>query len=156
MKPTVALRKALSDPQLLGRALAGDTWLPWRVLLIAAMGEALNDEERQVFTRLTGREREPEHRVEEAAFVIGRRGGKSKAISTCAAYIAGLCEHPLVRGETGVCLCIAPDLKQAAIVLDYCEAALAGSPILKQLIANRTADTLELTNRISIEVRAAS
>jgi hypothetical protein len=45
---------------------------------------------------------------------------------------------------------------QAGIVLDYCEAAFTESPILKQLIANRTADTLELTNRITVEVRAAS
>jgi phage terminase large subunit-like protein len=94
--------------------------------------------------------------IEEASFIVGRRGGKSKAMATLAAYLAGLCDHRLVRGERGVCLCIAPDQRQAQITLDYAEAALAGSPILKQLIANRTADTLELTNRITIEVRAAS
>jgi hypothetical protein len=36
---SVSLRKALSDPKLLGNALAGDRWLAWRVLLIAAAGE---------------------------------------------------------------------------------------------------------------------
>jgi hypothetical protein len=36
---SVSLRKALSDPQVLGGALAGDSWLPWRILLIAAVGE---------------------------------------------------------------------------------------------------------------------
>jgi hypothetical protein len=125
-------------------------------LLIAAMGEALTDTERATFTQLTGRDREPLRRVEEAAFVVGRRGGKSKAVATLAAYLAGLCDHRLVRGERGVCLCVAPDQRQAQITLDYCEAALTGSPILKQLVANRTSDTLELTNRISVEVRAAS
>jgi hypothetical protein len=55
-----------------------------------------------------------------------------------------------------VLLCIAPDQRQATIVLDYAAAAFEQSPILKQLIANRTSDTLELTNGISIEVRAAS
>ena len=35
-------------------------------------------------------------------------------------------------------------------------AAFEQSPILTQLIANRTADTLELTNGVSVEVRAAS
>jgi hypothetical protein len=39
---------------------------------------------------------------------------------------------------------------------DYCEATFERSPILKQLIANRTQDALELTNGISIEVRPAS
>jgi hypothetical protein len=156
MTPKITLRKALADKQLLGSALPGDTWASWRVLLVAAMGEALTEDERATFTKLTGREREPLQRVEEAAFVVGRRGGKSKAMATLAAYLAGLCEHPLVRGERGVCLCIAPDQRQAKIVLDYTEAALSGSPILRQLIASRNADTLELTNRITIEVRAAS
>jgi hypothetical protein len=61
-----------------------------------------------------------------------------------------------VRGERGVLLMIAPDQRQAGIALNYAEAAFEASQILKQLIASRTADTLELTNGISIEVRAAS
>ena len=36
------------------------------------MGEALTDEERKIFTKLTGREREPLQRVEEMASVVGR------------------------------------------------------------------------------------
>jgi hypothetical protein len=77
-------------------------------------------------------------------------------MATLAAYIAGLCNHRLTRGEKGVLLCIAPDQRQATIVLDYAAAAFEQSPILRQLIGNRAADTLELTNGISIEVRAAS
>jgi hypothetical protein len=156
MKPQITLRAALADPQLLGGTLAGDTWSAWRTMLIASMGEALTDAEREVFTKLTGREREPGQRIEEGCFVVGRRGGKSKAVATLAAYLAGLCEHPLVHGERGVLLCIAPDQRQAAIVLDYCEACFTGSPILRQLVAARTFDTLALTNRITVEVRAAS
>jgi hypothetical protein len=94
--------------------------------------------------------------VEELVAVIGRRGGKSRAIATLGAYIASLCEHPLVGGETGIVLLIAPDQRQARIALDYCEAIFAASPVLNQLVAGRTADTLELTNRTTIEVRAAS
>jgi hypothetical protein len=77
-------------------------------------------------------------------------------MATLAAYIAGLCSHQLVPGETGVVLLIAPDQRQAKIALDYCAAIFEQSTILKQLIANRTADTLELTNGISIEVRSAN
>jgi hypothetical protein len=156
MKPSIPLRKALADPLLLGGALPGESWSAWRIMLIASMGEALTDEERVVFARLTGREREPLARIEEAAFIVGRRGGKSRAMATVAAYLAGLCEHPLVRREAGVALLIAPDQRQSKIALDYSTAILEGSPILKQLIANRTADTLELTNGIAVEVRSAS
>ena len=158
MKPVISLRKALSDPALLGGVLAGESWRAWRVILTAAMGEPLTDEERETFARLTGREREPLQRVEEMAVVVGRRGGKSRSMATLATYIAGLCEHGdvLSPGERGVLLCIAPDQRQASIALDYATAAFEGSPILRQLIANRTADALELTNRIAVEVRAAS
>ena len=52
MTPFVTMRRALSDTHLLGAALGGDSWLPWRVLIIAAMGEALTDEERAIFAKL--------------------------------------------------------------------------------------------------------
>ena len=158
MIPRVSLREALSDPNLLGSAIAGDSWRAWRVLLIAAMGEELREDEREIFTQLTGREREPLQRVDQFAAVIGRRGGKSKAIATVATYIAGLCDHrdALVPGERGVLLCVALDQRVAKIILDYAEACFERSPILKQLIANRTADALELTNGITLEVRPAS
>jgi hypothetical protein len=120
------------------------------------MGEPLTDDERSTFTALTQREREPLQRVEEFVGVIGRRGGKSRAVSVLATYIAALCPHPsLVPGERGICLCIAPDVDQATIVLDYVTAAFESSPILRQLIEQRTRWSLKLTNRIDVEVRAA-
>ena len=47
--PSISLRRALDDPNLLGDTLAGASWLPWRTLLIAAMGESLTDAERATF-----------------------------------------------------------------------------------------------------------
>ena len=134
MKPRISLREALSDPNLLGRSLAGDSWKAWRTLLIAAMGEELRDDERAIFTKLTGREREPLRPVEEFVAVVGRRGGKRRALATFAAYISGLAEHPsLVPGERGVVLCIAPDTRQASIALEYCAAVFEQSPIFANL-----------------------
>jgi hypothetical protein len=157
MNPSITLRKALADPLLLGSTLAGDSWIAWRTLLIASMGEELDDQERALFKQLTGgREHEPNHLVEEFVGVIGRRGGKSRSISVLATYIAGLCEHPaLVPGERGVLLIIAPDTSQADITLDYIEANFKGSPILNQLIESRVQRALRLTNHIDIEVRAS-
>ena len=53
------------------------------------------------------------------ACIIGRRGGKSRAIATLACCIAGLCDHgdALVPGERGIVLSIAPNQKQAKISL---------------------------------------
>jgi hypothetical protein len=156
MRPSIPLRTALSDPQLLGNVLAGSSWRAWRTLLVAAMGEPLTADERLLFQEMTGREREPGKLVEELIGIIGRRGGKTRAISVVATYIAALCKHPaLVPGETGICLVIAPDQRQADVALDYIEANFRASPILAQLIAGRTQRSLRLTNRIEIEVRAA-
>jgi hypothetical protein len=158
MKRQIPLRRALSDPNLLGNALQGDSWKPWRTLLIASMGEELIEDEREPFKMMTARDHEPGQRVNELVAVVGRRGGKSKSMATLATYLAGLCDHSdaLVPGEKGILLCVALDQRVAKIVLDYCQAAFERSPILKQLIANRTQDALELTNGVSIEVRPVS
>jgi hypothetical protein len=71
VKPTVSMRKALSDPQLLGNALKGESWKPWRTLLIAENSEKLTDDERALFSTLTNREHEPLQRVDEFAAVVG-------------------------------------------------------------------------------------
>jgi hypothetical protein len=158
VRPNTTLREALSDPHLLGHVLAGPTWLPWRVLLIAALGEALTDEERPLFTQLTGRMREPLQRVNEFEAVVGRRGGKTTAMAALATYISACCDHSeaLARGETGVLLCVAQDQRIAKKILEFVEAYLSDSEILRQLIKGRTADSIELANNISIEVRPAS
>ena len=52
MIPRISLRQALADPALLGGVLDGQSWKPWRTLLIAAMGEDLTQDERPVFTTI--------------------------------------------------------------------------------------------------------
>jgi DNA invertase Pin-like site-specific DNA recombinase len=37
VKPTIAIRKALADPKLLGSILAGKSWFAWRTLVIARL-----------------------------------------------------------------------------------------------------------------------
>jgi hypothetical protein len=152
----ISLRQALDDPNLLGNVLSGDSWKPWRTLLIAAMGEQLTDDERVIFKELTNRDHEPLQRVEEMLGVIGRRGGKSRAISVLATYLASCVDYPMLSpGERGICLVCAPDQSQADIVLDYIEANFRQSPILRQLIEQRTQRELKLTNRIDISVRSS-
>ena len=158
-KPKLSLRKALEEPQLLGAELSGDSWQAWRVLLLAMMGEKLRtDEEREIFQRLTNRSKVPAQRVEEFWGVIGRRGGKSKAMAALAVYIAVLCDHRAVlsAGETAVILIIAPDTKQAGVTLDYISGYLDASPVLKQVVRRQTSDSIELDDRVTIEVRASS
>jgi hypothetical protein len=111
MKRAVSMREALADPHLLGNALAGDSWATWKIFLIAVMGERLDANEREVFERFTGRSGEPGERIEEALFLIGRRGGKDRAVAALATYLAALVDWSgmLAKGERGIVLCIGAD-----------------------------------------------
>jgi hypothetical protein len=150
--PLCSLRRALSDPKLLGSVLAGDSWQAWRVVLIAAMGEALTDDERVIFKRLTGRECEPGERVDELAAVVGRRGGKSRALATFATYIAALCEHRLVPGERGLVLIVAQNQRAARVVLHYAAACFDAAPALAALVVSRSGDSIQLNTGVQLEV----
>ena len=156
--PKTTLRIALEAPELLAGAISGETWHGWRALLLAAMGEDLKPDELETFRRLTERQDPPKERVSELVAVVGRRGGKSRAIATLLCYLACLVDYRprLASGETGVALCIAPSQEQAKIVLDYASGILAASPILRQLVRRSTSETIELTNRVVISVRSAS
>ena len=64
MRPLVSMREALADPALLGSALPGPSWTAWRAMLIATMGEPLDDDELAIFRRHTGRDKSPSSRIE--------------------------------------------------------------------------------------------
>ena len=155
MKPKVSLRRALADRKLLGNALAGPSWQAWRILLIAAVGERLTDSERVIFKKLTGRAREPGKPVHELVAIVGRRGGKSRATAALLCWLASLCDHrgTLAPGERGIALCISRDQRAAKIIFDYAAGVFDDSPVLRGMVKNRTADSIELANRVSIEVR---
>ena len=53
-------------------------------------------------------------------------------------------------------LIIAPDQRQAKITLDYVAGYLDASPVLRQVVKRQTTDSLELDDRVVIEVRASS
>jgi hypothetical protein len=157
-KAAISMRSALTDKALLGGVLAGDSWKAWRVILIAAWGEALTDDERALFTKLTGRDREPLERCEEIWGIVGRRGGKSRAIATLIAFVACLVDHSrvIVPGERPIVLCLAPTAKQAGVVLSYVLGIIEASPMLGGLVVGRTAESISLRNGIDIEIRSAS
>ena len=46
---------------MLGGALKGECWESWRTLLSPAWASPLNEDEREIFRSVTGRDREPLH-----------------------------------------------------------------------------------------------
>lgn len=62
----------------------------------------------------------------------------------------------LAAGERGTLPIIAADRKQARTVFRYVLGLLDGCPMLARMVVNRTAESVELTNGITIEVHTAS
>jgi hypothetical protein len=154
----ITMRRALEEPQLLGGVLAGDSWLAWRVMLIAIMGEKLTDGERVIFKALTGRDYEPGDPVEEFWAAIGRRGGKSRAMAVLVVYLACFRDYSgvTVAGEKPTVLLLAQNVKQAGVSLSYIQGIIDSVPLLAGMVRSKTADAIELINDVGIEVRPAS
>lgn len=158
MKKLYTMRQALEDPDLLGTILEGDSWKPWRILLIAAAGEPLTFWERRTFTKLTGRKREPGKMVDEFIVAAGRRAGKSRASSALAVYLSALCDYSDIAapGERLRCVFIARDQRQAKVCFDYCAGIIEASPLLRELAVNKTQDTISLSGGVDLEIKSAS
>lgn len=153
----ITFAEACTDPQLFGSWFAGDSWAVWRVIDKALFGEPLDAAELAIFTEITGRTEAPTEPSTEAWFVCGRRSGKDVKASALAAWLATFGAEQmgflgnLVPGETGVVQLIAVDRKQAKVCLGYLKAYFA-KPLLAQMVAKSTAEGVELTNGLAIEI----
>ena len=147
---SITIDRALTDRGLLGAAL-GDllTWLTWRVALKAAYAEPLRGrEERKVFGDISGNRQPPRRKVKEFVAKVSRRAGKGRMAGALATFEAVLVDHSkvLAPGEVGVVACLSPTRAQAEIVKDYALGFLQASPILKDEVAEVTADEIRLRN----------
>lgn len=150
---------AIHDPQLFRPLLKNlATWNSWFVVLKALFAIDMDEADRALFTRLTGRTTPPAEPVQECWLVVGRRGGKSFIVALIAVFLACVRDYRSVLGpgETGVVMVIATDRKQARVIHRYASALLNAVPMLADMIQRQDADSIDLTNNISIEITTAS
>lgn len=147
----------MDDPHLAGPFFTGGTWTAWRVVLKAAFGIQMTDDELTIFQAHTGRQSPPRERVNHATLVVGRRGGKSRILALIAVYLAIHEWRPvLAKGETGSILVIASDRKQARVIFHSIKAMFGQIRMLQNFVKRETADVLELNNGVSIEIMTGS
>ena len=161
MKRLCTMRDALADREIFATVLAGESWAAWRVLLIAALGEALTPEERVSFAMLTGRDHEAGQAAEEFWAICGRRAGKTRAAATLVTYFATCVsyEDVLAPGEQGVIPLLSASTDQASKALAFVSGFFANVPRLAAMKLDRmaeTSDTIRLRNNVDIQVRPAS
>jgi hypothetical protein len=148
---------ACSDPNLFGPWFSGPSWDTWRVIDKAIFGLPMSAKEKTVFTELTGRTEAPTEPASEVWLAFGRRAGKDVKAASYAVYAATIGAEVyghrkrLTRGERGVVQLFALDRKQAGVAFDYCKAFFE-QPLLAKLVKRITTDTIELTNKLVIEV----
>lgn len=146
------------DPQLFRSWFKNvETWRAWFAFLSVMFGLPIDDDARELYRQCTGRsEINPEgHR--EATLVCGRRAGKSLILALIATYLAVFKDWSahLVPGERGTIMIVAADKKQARTIFRYIR-GFFDRPILSGLIERETAEALDLTNGVTIEILTAS
>lgn len=151
--------QACTDPNLFGRWFRQrETWAVWFAFLAAVFALPMDEDQRALFCRHTGRVEPPADPQSEAWLVIGRRGGKSFVMALVAVYLACFRHYRqhLQPGERATILVIAADRKQARTIMRYVRGLLTNIPVLKSRVERETAEAFDLHGSVTIEVGTAS
>lgn len=154
--------EALQTPELFGDAFTGDSWEAWRAILSGAFAIPMEGDRLELFETLSGGREPPSKRVRELWCIAGRRSAKTHTAAAVAVYLAtvgaaleGLTDK-LSAGEIGVIALMATDRSQAKVALQYIHGLFDQSPVLRGMIIKRNAESLELNNRVCIEVSTSN
>ena len=150
--------QAMDDEHLFGKWFKGEFWDPWRTFLAALFGLPMTEAQASFYRECTGREKPPDQPSSEAWLIAGRRAGKSALLALTATYLAcfrDYSEH-LQIGEHATIRVMSADRDQSRVIFRYITAFLSEVPLLERLVSKQTAETIELTNRVTIEIGTAS
>jgi len=153
------LLDAMNDPAVFGPFFKDpQSWIAWRAFIAAAFGLPMSAEEFAIYQACTSRTTAPTQQMREAVLVVGRRGGKSRALALVAVWLACFCDYRqhLDAGELGLVQVLAADKEQAKTILRYAKAFVKRVPMLRRLVERETNYGLELSNSIAIEIVTAS
>jgi hypothetical protein len=154
----VNILQALDDPALFEPHFKGPSWNAWKAWLAALFALPMNDAALALYRAQTGREATPTAPFNEAALIVGRRGGKSRILALVAVYLATFRDYTpyLAPGEVATVAVIAADRRQARTIFRYASGLLRAVDLLSGLVENESGETITLTNRVVIEIATAS
>jgi hypothetical protein len=156
----MTILETMRDPKLFGPWFTDRlSWRAWEAFLSALFGLPMDDPEMvEIFRKHTNRTVVPLHPMREAWVIVGRRGGKSRIAASVAVFLACFRNYTqyLAPGEVGTLAVIAADRQQARIVMDYIGALFDNVEMLRELVVAQKKESIELANRVRIEVHTAS
>ena len=135
-----------------------ESWRAWRVFAKAVFGLPLAADELEIFRRHTGRKRPRRDGYREIESICGRRSGKTTFASTLIVFLAAFVDHSKVlrEGEHGLAMLLAPNKRQASILLEHVRSMMRRIPVLRKMIESEDAESITLTNRVRVEVVAGN
>ena len=152
-KPLITVIDAIRDENIIGDTLS----VAQEAALMAVYGLPLKGEHLRLADKMSNGAWRQGVETREAAFICGRRSGKSdKLAANVAIYEAFFRDHNLSPGETGIVLLLAQNMRQAKVVKGYIEGKINKSPVLRRHVLASRAQELELDNRITIAIHPAS
>jgi hypothetical protein len=143
--------------ELIGPAWWGSDWAAWRVFVKTLFGLPLETEELEIYRKCTGLAEYRPYAHREAWMPVGRRGGKSRVMAMIAVYLAVCIDYSkyLAPGEVGFVVVLSDSRDHAAIIMNYVKGALRHRQ-LESLVRKPLVETVELHNRVTIEIVTAS
>jgi hypothetical protein len=159
MKRAVTILDAIRDRHLFAPWFKdAATWQPWFAFLAALFALPMTADQLAIYRQCTGRAEAPTAPATEGWLICGRRAGKSFMLALIAVFLSTFKDHRqhLAPGERGTILIVAPDRKQARVILRFIRALLTKVPMLARMVEREVAEGFDLNNSVTIEVGTAS
>jgi hypothetical protein len=152
----ITVSEALASPKLFAPHFAGPSWDTWKAVIKAMYAEPMNAAELELFRSVAERD-PPTKPVGEVVIVAGRGAGKDSIVSPIAATTAVNFDPKRLRpGERAIVMCLACDREQAKIAFNYIAAYFHEIPALAKQVTRISDESIELSNRVDIEVHTNS
>jgi len=154
---TISVVDAMSSSKLFQPFFAGPSWNTWRAVIKAMFAERMTAAEIETFCSVAERD-PPAKPVSEAVYIVGRGGGKDSIASLIATVIA-VNFNPrgkLRPDEKAIVMLLAVDRAQAGVAFSYIRGYFEEILTLAKLVKHIGDDSIELYNRVVIEVHTNS
>ncbi len=150
--------EAMDDANVFAPHFKGPSWKPWKAALAAIFALPMDDEAMATYRGCTGRYNAPLVPFAEAAFCVGRRGGKSRILALVAVYLATFRDYRphLAPGECATVVIMAANRAQARSIFRFVIGLLKAVPLIQPMIADDNTEQITLSNRVIIEIATAS
>jgi hypothetical protein len=153
--------RSMDDPSMFAQDFQPSfSWDSWRVVIKVIFGLPLDDDETALFRKCSGRTRAFGGPLKEAWLMCGRQSGKSAIlalIAVCLACFRSDYARYLRSWQRARIMCLAANKKQAETICGYAKGMIEGNPMLAAMLEREpTKTTIDLNNRVTIEVRASS